>query len=140
MPGPSALSATGATAAPPFGGSQGRGPARYTRPGCAHGYCASARTLSHCVFHSRATAAHALAGSADLVWGALSSLPYAEPRGFVPRRCAPLFAAPAPLAPRAFSQFVLFILVFVAEPVALGERLGGFSCAPAPVFGFFVYA
>ena len=52
----------------------------------------------------------------------------------------PLCAAPAPLAPRALSQFFLFTSVFVAEPVALGERLGGFSFALAHVSGFFVYA
>ena len=48
--------------------------------------------------------------------------------------------APTPLASRAPFQFLLFTPVFEAEPVALGERLGGCSFILAFFSGFFVNA
>ena len=66
VPGPSSPSASGATAAPPFGRSQGRGTARHQRQGCGHGHCAGAGALGRGVFPACATAAYALAGVVGL--------------------------------------------------------------------------
>ena len=140
MPSPTPPAAPGATAAPPLGRPQSRGTARHPRQRCWHGHCAGAGALGRGVFHACATAAYALAGIAGLASGALSALPRAGPRRPAPSRRAPLFAAPTPLASRAFSQFLLFTPVFEAGPVAFGERLGGCSFPPALFFGFFVNA
>ena len=140
MPGPVPPFSPGATAATPLGRPQSRGPAHHPRQGRGHGHCAGAGALSRGVFHACSTTAFALAGIAGLASGALSALPRAGPRRPVPSRRAPLFAAPAPLASRAFSQFLLFSPVFEAEPVALGERLGGCSFPLAlSDSGFFVH-
>lgn len=139
MPGPIPPFAPGATAATPLGRPQSRGPARHPRQGRGHGHCAGAGALSRGVFHACSTTAFALAGIAGLASGALSALPRAGPRRPVPSRRAPLFAAPTPLALCAFSQFLLFSPVFEAEPVALGERLGGCSFPLALFSGFYVH-
>jgi len=140
VPGPSPPPATGATATPPAGRQQSRSTAHHAGSGGAHGHGAGAGALGRGVLHAGATAAYALAGIAGLASGALSCLPRAGPRRLAPSRRAPLFTAPTPPASRTFSQFLLFTSVFEAGPVALGERLGGFSFAPAHFPAFFVYA
>ena len=139
MPGPSPSPATGATATSPAGRQQSWSTAHHAGSGGAHGHCAGAGALGRGVLHAGATAAYALAGIAGLASGALSALPRAGPRRPVPSRRAPLFAAPTPLASRASFQFLLFTPVFEAEPVALGERLGGCSFPLALSSGFFVH-
>ena len=139
MPGPIPPFAPGATAATPPGRPQSRGTARHPRQGRGHGHCAGAGALSRGVFHACSTTAFALAGIADLASGSLNALSCAGPRRPIPSRRAPLFAAPTPPALCVFSQFLLFSPVFEAEPVALGERLGGCSFPLALFSGFFVH-